>query len=435
MDNNYNNQDNPYRNMYYGNSYGSYGQPQPTEPKRPKKRRFGKAVLAVFCAILLGAVAGCACYGVNYAGHTFFPIKNEAASNSTSTGTSVVVPSQTTNNVVNTQISVAVMDVSEMVDRVISSVVAITGTVTTTSTGFWGNQTYKSQVSGSGIIIGITDTELLVVTNDHVVDDVDNLKLSFYDGTAVSAVVKGTKSSKDLAIVAINLTDIPSDAIYTIAELGESSDLKVGEAAIAIGNALGYGISVTTGCISALNKTVTVEDTDYTDLIQTDAAINPGNSGGALFNSAGAVVGINSVKMGSTGVEGMGYAISISSVKDIISELSVLQTQHKYNDDERGYLGITGISITSEISDRYGYPVGVAIRTITEGEAADKAGLVKNDIIVSVAGNDVKTINEIIGVLQYYPAGAEVSIEYYHMSQKGEYELHKVTVVLSAKSN
>lgn len=426
----------PYNN---NNMYSPY-EPPMQEQKPRKKKRTGVKVLAwVMCAVLLGSVAGASAFGVYYAGRTIFPISEQTATNgavsdNSNNNTGVIHINTPNNNVTKTEISATVMDVSEIVDAVISSVVAITGTYTETVNGYFGNSTYKSQVSGSGIIMGYNDTELLIVTNEHVVGDIEDIKVTFYDGSQADAIVKGTKSSKDLAVIAIKLADIPADAIYTIATFGESSAIKVGEAAIAVGNSLGYGISVTTGCISALNKTVTVDNVDYEDLIQTDAAINPGNSGGALFNAAGEVIGINSVKMSTTGVEGMGYAISISSVMDIIEELSVMDTKEKYSEDERGYLGITGVSITSEISERYGYPVGVAIRTITKDSGAYNAGLIKNDIIVAIADNTVETINEIIGVLQYYPAGATVEVVYYHMNSQGEYEKMTTNVTLSGKN-
>lgn len=422
----------PYNNSNY---YSPYEPPMKEQPPKKKKKNTPVRVLAlVMCAVLLGGIAGATAFGVNYVGHMLLPVQNNTSSTgNNSNGTGVIHINTTNDNVTKTEISATVMDVSDIVESVISSVVAITGVQTQIVPGFFGNQTYKAQVSGSGIIMGYNDTELLIVTNEHVVGDVDDIKVTFYDGSEASAIVKGTKASKDLAVIAIKLADLPGDAIYTIATFGESSAIKVGEAAIAVGNSLGYGISVTTGCISALGKTVTVESVDYTDLIQTDAAINPGNSGGALFNAAGEVIGINSVKMSTTGVEGMGYAISISSVMDIIQELSLMETKEKYSEDERGYLGITGVSITSEISDRYGYPVGVAIRTIEKDSGAYNAGLIKNDIIVSIAGNPVETINEIIGVLEYYPAGAIVEVEYYHMNSQGEYEKMITNITLSGK--
>ena len=400
---------------------------------RKGTNRFAKGVIAVACAVVLGAIAGVTCYGVSYAGYTLFPIKDEAkqALNDASDHmTQVSSPTAT----VNKNINATVYDVSDIVESVISSVVAINGKYTEeVNYGFWGSQTYQSTVSGSGIIIGETDTEVLVVTNMHVIDVVDNLAVTLYDGNEIPAAVKRSKSSYDLAVLSLKLSDIPDDANYSIATLGNSSEIRVGEAAIAVGNSMGYGISVTTGCISALNKTVTVDNTEYKDLIQTDAAINPGNSGGALFNAQGEVIGINSVKMKETGVEGMGYAISISSVKDIIDGLSIMETKEKLSDDERGYLGITGVSITEDISKTYGQPVGVAVRSVSKDSAAEKAGIVKNDIIVSFDGEAVSTIDELVSMMSYYPQGKTVEVEFYRMNTAGDYEKQSVEVTLTEK--
>ena len=460
MDNNFNNDQNNENNSYGGytgnpyseSSYSAY-EPDPV-PMTAKARRamkkveradrkrreresgvkkpniFAKIGIAVAGAVVLGGVAGIACYGVSYAGYSLFPIASQNSTDSTVVTQGATQTVTTYNQNVNT----TVMDVSDMVSNVISSIVAVNGTTTTTSSyGFFGTQTYESTVSGSGIIIGSNETELLIATNAHVVEDVDNLTITTYDGSTISAVVKGLKSNYDLAVLAVNLSDIPTDAIYSFATLGETSEIKVGEAAIAIGNSLGEGISVTTGVVSALNKTITVDSVEYNNLIQTDAAINPGNSGGALFNAAGEVIGINSAKIETTGVEGMGYAISISSVMDIISDLSLEETKIKLSDDERGYLGITCVSINEQISAQYGYPVGVLVRGVTEGGAADVAGLVKNDIIYSVDGETVSSSEEMIDMLCYYAIGEQVEIEYYHMNDRGEFESKTVTVTLGEK--
>lgn len=403
--------------------------------KKTRKERkgsgfFKKSVAFVGGAVLFGAIAGGVCYGVTYAGYNIFPIEREVADSGKD---SYVKPITTPilSDEVKKEISATVMDVSDIVDSVITSVVAIDGTYQTMG-GFFGNQTYESSVSGSGIIMGTNDTELLVVTNAHVVDDVDNLAITFYDGSKADAVIKGMKANKDLAVIAVQLRDIPKGAIYSIAELGETTEIKVGDAAIAVGNSLGYGISVTTGCISALNKTIMVDKTEYSSLIQTDAAINPGNSGGALFNAYGEVIGINSVKMRTTGVEGMGYAISISSVKEIINELSLEETRQKYSEDERGYIGITGVNITSDINAMYGYPIGIQVRSVTEGSAADNAGIMKNDIIISFDGEEINDFVALADMMLYYAVGEKVMVEYYRM-EDGEYKKHSVELVLTPK--
>lgn len=416
-------------NNYYA-GFNVY-QPQ-TDEQPPKKRKMKtgvKVLLFIVGAIGLGALAGVTCYGVNYLGHTLFPITiNQNIYEQPPTGSSTIT---NIDPIAKDDINITVFDVSDVVGNVISSVVAINGTYTTNN-GIWGG-TYESEVSGSGIIIGVNETELLIVTNAHVIEGVDDTRITFYDGSEVAVNIKGKKSEYDLAVLSAKLSDIPNDAIYSIAEIGDSNEIKVGQAAIAVGNSMGYGISVTTGCISALNKTVTVENVSYKNLIQTDAAINPGNSGGALFNAQGEVIGINSVKMSNTNVEGMGYAISISSVMDIINEMSLEETREKLSDDERGYLGITGISITSGISESYGYPIGILVRSVTSGGAADRAGIVKNDVIKSFDGEIIDNYDELIDMMCYYPVGEEVDIVYYRLNSKGEYEEHQTKVVLTAR--
>lgn len=447
------------------NMYSSYTQPvyeasgkadkKSKKAKGEKKRPcfFIRAVRGVACAVVIGAVAGASCYGAMYAGYINFPVKgNDELSDeqlsqiarelnknyltsSASTGSTLANVSSST-----ASSGTTVLDVSGIVDNVISSVVAISGTETVTSGysgfGFWGNyqQSYEANVSGSGIIIGANDTELLVVTNAHVVDGVSNLKVTFGDGAEVDAVIKGIKSDSDLAVVAVKLDDISDSTMsaISIAKLGSSTDVKVGEAAIAIGNAAGYGISVTTGIVSAVDKSLTVDNVVYEDLIQTDAAINPGNSGGALFNAKGEVIGINSVKMTDTKVEGMGYAISIDSVKDIIDDLSTQTTRVALDNDERGYLGVSGNTVTSEISQTYGWPEGVLIKSITEGSAAENAGLEVNDVITSFDGKDVDSWETLVNMMQYYEVGEEVELTYSRF-ERGSYIENTVTVTLTEK--
>jgi serine protease Do len=447
------------------NMYSSYSQPvyeasgkaekKSKKAKGEKKRPcfFIRAVRGVACAVVIGAVAGASCYGAMYAGYINFPVKgNDELSdeqlsqiarelNKNYLTSSASTGSTLTNVSSNTASSgTTVLDVSGIVDNVISSVVAISGTETVTSGysgfGFWGNyqQSYEASVSGSGIIIGANDTELLVVTNAHVVDGVNNLKVTFGDGAEVDAVVKGIKSDSDLAVVAVKLADISDSTMsaISIAKLGSSTDVKVGEAAIAIGNAAGYGISVTTGIVSAVDKSLTVDNVVYEDLIQTDAAINPGNSGGALFNAQGEVIGINSVKMTDTKVEGMGYAISIDSVKDIIDDLSTQTTRVALDNDERGYLGVSGNTVTSEISQTYGWPEGVLIKSITEDSAAENAGLEVNDVITSFDGKDVDSWETLVNMMQYYEVGEEVELTYSRF-ERGSYVENTITVTLTEK--
>lgn len=415
---------NPFEtNMDYNNE-----PEQPKKEKKPKKHgRAKKVFTAIICAILLGAIAGGTCYGVSYAGYKLFPIKDKAEETKSEEKTTAQQL-----NYEKKEIKASVLDVSDIVDSVISSVVAISGTYTSTQQGIFGSQQVQAKVSGSGIIIGESDGELLVVTNAHVVENISKPTIVFYDGTEVEGIVKGTKEDKDLAVIAVSSSIIPKDAIYSIAKMGESDKLKVGEAAIAIGNSMGTGISVTSGCVSALNRTLTVEGTNYEDLIQTDAAINSGNSGGPLFNSDGEVIGIVSCKIKTTaGAEGMGYAISISSVKEIIESLSTIK---KLPDDERGYLGVTGVTISEDINMQYGYPMGILVRSVDEKSAADNAGIRKNDIIVSFDGEELKSFDQLYSLMSAYEVGQEVEVEYYTIDDKGEYQKKKVTVKLTPKS-
>ena len=431
-----------------------------TKAKKEKKPHgfFFRAVRGVACAVVIGAVAGGSCYGAIYAGYVNFPAKsnneltdeqlsriakeinkNYLASLSDGTSASGSTLASVSSDAVQTGMNV--IDVSGIVKNVISSVVAISGTQTVTNSsynfGFWGgfnNQSYEAGVSGSGIIIGANDTELLIVTNAHVVEDVNNLKVTFGDNTEVDAVVKGMKTDSDLAVVAVKLDDISADTMsaISIAKLGSSSDVEVGEAAIAIGNAAGYGISVTTGIVSAVGKSLTVDNVVYDNLIQTDAAINPGNSGGALFNSNGEVIGINSVKMSDTKVEGMGYAIAIESVKDIIDDLSTQTTRVALDNDERGYIGVSGSSVTSEISQTYGWPVGVLIRSVTEDSAAERAGLQVNDVITSFDGKDVDSWETLVNLMRYYQVGEQVEVVYSRL-ENGSFAEYTTTLTLTEK--
>lgn len=447
-------------NENVNNNDGNDRKEKKTKAKKEKKPHgfFFRAVRGVACAVVIGAVAGGSCYGAIYAGYVNFPAKsnneltdeqlsriakeinkNYLASLSDGTSASGSTLASVSSDAVQTGMNV--IDVSGIVKNVISSVVAISGTQTVTNSsynfGFWGgfnNQSYEAGVSGSGIIIGANDTELLIVTNAHVVEDVNNLKVTFGDNTEVDAVVKGMKTDSDLAVVAVKLDDISADTMsaISIAKLGSSSDVEVGEAAIAIGNAAGYGISVTTGIVSAVGKSLTVDNVVYDNLIQTDAAINPGNSGGALFNSNGEVIGINSVKMSDTKVEGMGYAIAIESVKDIIDDLSTQTTRVALDNDERGYIGVSGSSVTSEISQTYGWPVGVLIRSVTEDSAAERAGLQVNDVITSFDGKDVDSWETLVNLMRYYQVGEQVEVVYSRL-ENGSFTEYTTTLTLTEK--
>ena len=328
-----------------------------------------------------------------------------------------------------------VSDVSSIAEGAMPSLVSITNkSVQEMQTLFGQSQNYESTSSGTGIIIGKTDTELLIVTNNHVISGASALSAGFIDQSAAQAVVKGTDADHDIAVIAVNLNDISEEtkAQIRVIEVGSSSELQVGQQVVAIGNALGYGQSVTTGIVSALNRDVTIEGMTNS-LIQTDAAINPGNSGGALLNMSGQLVGINSAKFSDTAVEGMGYAIPVDNVADIMENLMnrTVRTE-KAEEEERGVLGITGQDVTAEVSEAYGMPKGVYIVSVEEGATAEKAGLKKGDIITKFDGTSVTGIQGLKETLTYYKAGEEIEITYSSV-QDGQYQEKTVVVTLGEK--
>lgn len=331
--------------------------------------------------------------------------------------------------------SAVVTDVTQVVEAVMPACVSITNNFTQTVQDFWG-QTYSQDetASGSGIIIGENEQELLIVTNNHVVDSTEQLYVQFIDGETVEAQVKGTDASADLAVVAVKLDTIANSTKQEIciARMGDSDSLKIGEPAIAIGNALGYGQSVTTGVISALNRKIESSNSEEgTSLIQTDAAINPGNSGGALLNMRGEVIGINSNKIGGSSIEGMGYAIPISTARPIIEDLMERQTRTKYSEEERGYLGISCINVTSDLSENFSMPQGIFVAQVYSGTGAEAAGLVRGNIVVAFDGVTVQNQEELMKQMQYYKAGESVEITIMVNSANG-YQQKNVTVTLSS---
>lgn len=324
------------------------------------------------------------------------------------------------------------LDVSEIVSEALPSIVSITTKSVQEVQNYFGmygmygyapqQQEQEVEGSGSGIIVGKNDDELLIATNYHVVEGADTLSVAFTDGNAVEASVKGFDEERDLAVVSVSLDDVEDDTMdaISIANIGSSDDLKVGEQVVAIGNALGYGQSVTTGIVSAKNRRMDSDNNTVTDgsddssdgvnLIQTDAAINPGNSGGALLNMEGEVVGINSAKLASTEVEGMGYAIAISDVTDILQNLMNETSRDNLDDSEHGVLGIEGSSVSSEAVQMYGIPAGVFVKKVTEGGAADKAGLKANSVITEFNGKAVSSTDQLIEYLSYYEPDEEVEL-------------------------
>jgi serine protease Do len=296
---------------------------------------------------------------------------------------------------------------------------------------------YETESCGSGIIVGENDEELLICTNYHVVEDATEITVGFVDDEVYEANVKGTDSSNDLAVVAVQLSDISDDTMsqIKIAEIGDSDSLLVGEQVVAIGNALGYGQSVTTGIVSALNRSLNLDGYTTAQLIQTDAAINPGNSGGPLLDMNGRVVGINSAKAASSGVEGMGYAIPISTAKDIIEDLMNKKTRTEtVSEEDSAFIGITGQDVSDEMASLYGIPQGIFITEVSSGSPAEAAGLKKGDIITKFDGTSVSSMSDLKSMLAYYAAGEDVTLVI-SKANDGEYEESKVDITLGAAAD
>ena len=416
------------------------------------KRKLKKAASISLCAVLAGGLAAGTYTGVNYL--TGYEQSVQAASeDKVELLKSEKKSDDSKDDSKDESTAKGSLDVSDIVEAAMPSIVSITTKSVEEVQSYYGmfgqygayspSQEQEVQGSGSGIIIGKNDSELLIATNYHVVEGAETLSVGFCDSTACEAKVKGYDSEKDLAVVAVSLDDIDSDTMdaITIATIGNSDDLKVGAQVVAIGNALGYGQSVTTGIVSAKNRQLNSDDTvgDYdsdsnsaTNLIQTDAAINPGNSGGALLNMNGEVVGINSAKLASTEVEGIGYAIAISDVTDTLENLMNEETRDKV--DNHGVLGITVKSVDSEVSEAYGVPEGVLVRDVTEGGAADEAGIEAKSIITKFAGKVVTTKEQLVDFLSYYEPGEDVELTIEVPDGKG-YKEETVTVTLGENTN
>ena len=390
---------------------------EPVKTAKPDKKKsgFGKNVLKTICiALIAGIVGGGAFVGVTYFGQKALGIEKAVP---TVTEINKSQGSQAANTTVKNSI-----DVSVIAENCMPSVVSITTQGIQEISSWFGTYQQPTSGSGSGIIIGENDTELLIVTNYHVVADSTDLNVYFsFDEeedteNVVSAKIKGYDSQKDLAVIAVKLSDIPEEAKsqISIAKVGDSSQMKVGEQVVAIGNALGYGQSVTTGIISAKGREVTVQGVNGENitnkLIQTDAAINPGNSGGALINMRGEVIGINSVKFASAEVEGMGYAIPITDVEMIIGDLMNKETRDKVAAEKAGYLGVNCISVDSETAQTFDLPIGVYVKSVVKGGAAEKAGIKSGDVIIKLDGSTVAGAEEMIEALGYYEAGETVEV-------------------------
>ena len=409
-----------------GNQQGFGAGPQ-KDPKtsKPKKGYMKKVALVVGAAVLFGAVGGVTMQGTSY-----LTGKLLGKNTKSTVGTTKTV----SNAKLTTSTSTVTSDVSDIVENTLPSIVSITNmSVQEVQNFFGGISQQESESAGSGIIISQNDSELLVVTNNHVVEGSDTLTVTFNDGNSVEAQIKGTDSARDLAVVAVPLDKISDDTMNAIkvATLGDSDSLKVGEPAIAIGNALGYGQSVTTGIVSATGRTIDGFDGEY---IQTDAAINPGNSGGALLNANGEVIGINSAKINSSAVEGMGFAIPISDASDVIQNLMNKETRSKVSDEERGYLGIKGYDVSEEGAQMYNMPTGVYVKEVMSGGGAEKAGLTKGSIITGFEGSSISGMSSLQEQLQYYKAGEEVTLTVQIPDKNGEYTEKDIKVTLDKNS-
>lgn len=413
-----------------------YPVPQMQEEKKPKKKRkiFSAFKLAA-AAIAFGLIAG-----IVFQGYTAITFPKTTQSGEVSDNNlQIAEVTQDTGkdgNVVTTDASTdtVVTDVSDVVANVMPSIVAINSTATATSYDFFGREySQESQGSGSGIIIGQNDDKILIVTNNHVIQDATAIEVVFADETTATGVVKGSDSNADLAIVTVDASALSAEttAAIKVATIGDSDQVKAGDMAIAIGNALGYGQSVTVGYISAVDREVTIEEQTMT-LLQTDAAINPGNSGGALLNSKGEVIGINSVKFASEEVEGMGYAIPISSAIPMINELI---NREVVSESEQGFLGIdasTAQNVTELYAQRFNMPIGVYVNDVVEASPAETAGLMQGDIITGIDNITIETIDDLKNALSYKKAGDTISL-IIQVKENGEYVEKTLSITLAEK--
>ena len=423
-----------------GNENYSYNYPPSygTEGNTPKKSGgfFKKAALLTLSAVFFGVVSGATMFGVNRLANLVLPMETEAQVQQETmappTEAAVLPAPQETYAPIGT--GVVIEDVSLIVEQAMPSVVAINNTMLyQSSTWFGQTQTYEVPSSGSGIIVGENDTELLIVTNHHVVEDSNTMTVTFIDESTVDAAIKGTDSESDLAVIAVPLDKISADTKEQIkaATIGDSDVLKMGQGVIAIGNALGHGQSVTVGHVSALDREVKVDGVTRT-VIQTDAAINPGNSGGALLNAKGELIGINEAKYADETVEGVGYAIPISYAMDIIEDLKLRTTKVEVAEGEQGYLGIQVQNVDAATAQMLGMPQGVYVYKIMEDSAAANSDLREKDIITKFDGETIRNNADLTGLLAYYKAGTTVTVTVQSL-ENGVYVEREVEVVLKSR--
>ena len=415
----------------------TYYKPEPDDmngmneetPKPKKNRKVPKPVKLVCAGVAFGLVASVTFQTGNYVGTKVF--------GTTTTNGKTAKTAQTVDGakLTTSSSSTGTSDVATIAKNAMPSIVSITNmSVQEVQSFFGGTQQQESTSVGSGIIIGQTDSELLILTNNHVVEGNEKLTVSFVDNESVEANVKGTDSTKDLAVVAVKISDVKDSTMdeIAVATMGDSSKLEVGEQVVAIGNALGYGQSVTSGIVSATERTL--DGYEGGTLIQTDAAINPGNSGGALLNSNGEVIGINTAKVATDSVEGMGYAIPISDASDTIQNLMNQETKTKVSEAEQGYLGIQGVDVSDESAKMYNMPTGVYISDVVKNGGAQQAGLTKGSVITGLEGTTISDMNSLKEQRQYYRVGDKVKVTVQVPGNNGEYTEKTVEVTLGSKS-
>lgn len=415
----------------------TYYKPEPDDmngmneetPKPKKNRKVPKPVKLVCAGVAFGLVASVTFQTGNYVGTKVF---GTITTNGKTAKTAQTVDGA---KLTTSSSSTGTSDVATIAKNAMPSIVSITNmSVQEVQSFFGGTQQQESTSVGSGIIIGQTDSELLILTNNHVVEGNEKLTVSFVDNESVEANVKGTDSTKDLAVVAVKISDVKDSTMdeIAVATMGDSSKLEVGEQVVTIGNALGYGQSVTSGIVSATERTL--DGYEGGTLIQTDAAINPGNSGGALLNSNGEVIGINTAKVATDSVEGMGYAIPISDASDTIQNLMNQETKTKVSEAEQGYLGIQGVDVSDESAKMYNMPTGVYISDVVKNGGAQQAGLTKGSVITGLEGTTISDMNSLKEQLQYYRVGDKVKVTVQVPGNNGEYTEKTVEVTLGSKS-
>lgn len=415
----------------------TYYKPEPDDmngmneetPKPKKNRKVPKPVKLVCAGVAFGLVASATFQTGNYVGTKVF---GTITTNGKTAKTAQTVDGA---KLTTSSSSTGTSDIATIAKNAMPSIVSITNmSVQEVQSFFGGTQQQESTSVGSGIIIGQTDSELLILTNNHVVEGNEKLTVSFVDNESVEANVKGTDSTKDLAVVAVKISDVKDSTMdkIAVATMGDSSKLEVGEQVVAIGNALGYGQSVTSGIVSATERTL--DGYEGGTLIQTDAAINPGNSGGALLNSNGEVIGINTAKVATDSVEGMGYAIPISDASDTIQNLMNQVTKTKVSEAEQGYLGIQGVDVSDESAKMYNMPTGVYISDVVKNGGAQQAGLTKGSVITGLEGTTISDMNSLKEQLQYHHVGDKVKVTVQVPGNNGEYTEKTVEVTLGSKS-